>query len=92
MHPPDLEVAKKATAFLHERLGQLIASREEWRGLPNSAEELEFVFKRASEQAESVYAEAVARRCGDPRPSDAGPPYARMNCSNKRLTFSGCSC
>jgi hypothetical protein len=64
MDCPDLEAAKKAVVFLHERLAQLIASREEWRGLPVSAEELEFVFKRASQQAESVYDGAVraARR------------------------------
>jgi hypothetical protein len=56
---PELDVAKKATVFLYDRLAQLIASREEWRDLPTSAEALESLFEHASKQAESVYAQAV---------------------------------
>jgi hypothetical protein len=59
MDLPDLEVAKQATIFLYERLAQMIASPEKWRGLPISADELAFVYERASAQAKSVYAEAV---------------------------------
>jgi hypothetical protein len=56
---PELEVARKAVVFLHERLAQQIANRAELRGLPASPEELEMIFKRATEQAESVYADAL---------------------------------
>ena len=61
---PELEVARTAIVFLHQRLAQMIASLEEWPDLPASAEELAFVYQRASQQAETVYAEAVraARR------------------------------
>ena len=64
MDLPDLEAAKQATIFLYERLAQMIASPEEWRGLPASVAELEFVFKRASEHAEGVYDEAVRKARG----------------------------
>ena len=57
---PALDVAKKSIAFLHQRLAQEARS-EDWQGLPTTAEQLERVFKRASQQAESVYAEALAR-------------------------------
>ena len=56
---PAFEVARQATVFLYERLAQMIACPKEWRGLPASTEELAFVYKRASQQAETVYAEAV---------------------------------
>jgi hypothetical protein len=56
---PDLEVARQATVFLFERLAQMIASPKEWQDLPASTEELAFLYRRASEQAESVYHEAV---------------------------------
>jgi hypothetical protein len=56
---PALEVAKQATVFLYGRLGQIITSPKEWRGLPASTEELAVVYKRAAEQAKSVYDEAV---------------------------------
>jgi hypothetical protein len=59
MDLPDLEVARQATVLLYERLAQMIASPKEWRCLPASTEELAFVFTRASEQAKSVYDEAV---------------------------------
>jgi hypothetical protein len=64
MDLPDLEVARQATVFLYERLAQMIGSPKEWRGLPASTEEFAFVYTRASEQAKSVYDEAVraARR------------------------------
>ena len=65
---PALEVARQATVFLYERLAQMIASPKEWRDLPASTEELAVVYKRASQQAEAVYAEAVRARSGyDPR-------------------------
>jgi hypothetical protein len=59
MRFPDLKVAREAIVFLYEHLAQLITGREEWQDLPASAEELELLFKRASQHAESVYAEAV---------------------------------
>jgi hypothetical protein len=51
MFLPALEVARKAVLFLDEHLAQQLA--DEWRGLPALAE------RRASEQAKSVYDEAV---------------------------------
>jgi hypothetical protein len=56
---PALEEARKAVVFLHERLGQQVANRDEWRGLPHSPKELEGVFTRATQQAESVYDDAL---------------------------------
>jgi hypothetical protein len=48
---PAMELARKAVLFLDERLAPQLP--DEWRGLPASAEQ------RASQQAESVYVEAL---------------------------------
>ena len=56
---PTLELAKKAIAFLHERLIQQAPDRKDWRDLPSTAEQLDRVFMRASEAAQSVYGEAL---------------------------------
>jgi hypothetical protein len=58
---PALETAKKSIAFLHQRLAQEARIYEHWQGLPTTAEQLDRVFKRALEEAQIVYAEALAR-------------------------------
>ena len=59
---PALETAKKSIAFLHQRLAQGgSVSTKHWQGLPTTAEQLDRVFKRALEEAQIVYAEALAR-------------------------------
>jgi hypothetical protein len=59
MDLPELEVARQATVFLYERLVQMIVSPKGLHDLPASTEELVFVYSRASEQAKSVYGEAL---------------------------------
>jgi hypothetical protein len=61
-HLPMLELPKKAIAFLHERLAREAPSLQDWqcRGLPTTAEQLDFVFTQAFQDAQSVYADALA--------------------------------
>jgi hypothetical protein len=61
-HLPMLELPKKAIAFLHERLAREAPSLQDWqcRGLPTTAEQLDFVFTQAFQEAQSVYADALA--------------------------------
>jgi hypothetical protein len=56
---PTLDLAKKAIAFLHARLVQQAPDPKVWEGLPSTAEQLDGVFTRASEAAQSVYGEAL---------------------------------
>jgi hypothetical protein len=58
---PELEVARRAIVFLHQRLAQEARSYEDWRGLPTTAEQLDQGFAQACREAQSVYAEALAR-------------------------------
>jgi hypothetical protein len=58
---PSLEVARKAIAFLHERLAQQARSYGDWQGLPTTAEQLDRSSTQAFQEAQSVYAEALAR-------------------------------
>jgi hypothetical protein len=58
---PALEVAKKSIAFLHGRLVQHAGGCGDWRGLPATAEQLDRGLTQALQEAQSVYAEALAR-------------------------------
>jgi hypothetical protein len=58
---PALDVAKGAIVFLHERLAQETPSYGDWQNLPTTAEQLDRIFTRAFEEAQSVYADALAR-------------------------------
>jgi hypothetical protein len=58
---PALEKAKIAIAFLHGRLVQQAGGCGDWRGLPTTAEQLDRGFTQAFQEAQSVYAEALAR-------------------------------
>ena len=58
---PALETAKGAIVFLHERLVQQAGGYGDWQGLPTTAEQLDRGFAQASQEAQSVYAEALAR-------------------------------
>ena len=58
---PALETAKSAIVFLHERLVQQAGGSGDWLNLPTSPEELAQGFAQASREAQSVYAEALAR-------------------------------
>jgi hypothetical protein len=68
MRFPKWELPKKAVAFLHEHLAQQAHSHEDWRrlGLPATAEEMDRGSARSFQEAQSVYAEAMA-------PSSTGP-------------------
>jgi hypothetical protein len=59
---PRLELPKKAIAFLHERLAREAPSLQDWqcRGLPTTAKQLDLEFTQAFQDAQSVYAEALA--------------------------------
>jgi hypothetical protein len=57
---PALDVARGAIVFLHERLVQP-AGHGDWSSQPTSPEELEQGFAQAFREAQSVYAEALAR-------------------------------
>jgi hypothetical protein len=61
-HMPMLELPKKAIAFLHKRLAQEAPSLQDWqrRGLPTTAEQLDLGFTQAFQEAQSVYADALA--------------------------------
>ena len=63
MRFPKWELPKKAVAFLHEHLAQQAHSHEDWRrlGLPATAEEMDRGSARSFQEAQSVYAEAMAR-------------------------------
>jgi hypothetical protein len=61
MRLPTLELPKRSIAFLHERLPQVARSYEDWEGLPTTAEQLDQGFTGALHEAQSVYAEALAR-------------------------------
>jgi hypothetical protein len=61
MRLPTLELPKRSIAFLHERLPQEARSYEDWEGLPTTAEQLDQGFTCALHEAQSVYAEALAR-------------------------------
>ena len=61
MFLPMLELPKTAIAFLHERVPQGARSHEDWHGLPATAEQLDRGFTQAFQEAQSVYAEALAR-------------------------------
>ena len=63
MRFPKLELPQKAVAFLHGRLAQQPHSHEDWQrlGLPETAEEMGRGFSRSFQEAQSVYAEAMAR-------------------------------
>jgi len=58
---PALEMAKSAIVFLHERLVQQAGEYGDWLRLPTAPEELSQGFAQASREAQSVYAEALAR-------------------------------
>jgi hypothetical protein len=59
---PMLELPRKAIAFLHERLAREAPNLQDWqcRGLPTTAEQLDLGFTRAFQDAQSVYADALA--------------------------------
>jgi hypothetical protein len=61
-HLPMLELPKKAIAFLHERLAREAPSLQDWqcRGLPTTAKQLDLEFTQAFQDAQSVYADALA--------------------------------
>ena len=59
---PALDTAKGAIVFLHKRLVQQAGGCGDWlSGLPTSPEELDQGFAQASLEAQSVYADALAR-------------------------------
>jgi hypothetical protein len=62
-HLPMLELPKKAIAFLHEQLAREAPSLQDWQrqGLLTTAEQLDQGFTQAFREAQSVYAEALAR-------------------------------
>jgi hypothetical protein len=62
MRLPALELAKRSTVFLYERLPQEARRYEDWEGLLTTAEQLDQGFTQAFQKAQSVYAEALARR------------------------------
>jgi hypothetical protein len=57
---PDLEVAKGAIGFLHERLVQLAAADGVSLGIPTTPEQLNQGFEQAFREARGVYATAMA--------------------------------
>jgi hypothetical protein len=59
MRLPALEAPKAALAFLHARLVQQMTSKEDWRGLPTTSEQLQLGFEQASREAQAVYDEAL---------------------------------
>jgi hypothetical protein len=67
MFLPALEVARKAIVFLHERLAQHAPGREDWQGLRISAKQLDQGFTQAYREAQSVYAQALARLAASER-------------------------
>lgn len=67
-HLPMLESPRKAIAFLHDRLAREAPSLQDWPdlGLPTTAEQLDLGFTQAFQEAQSVYADALAGRSSGP--------------------------
>ena len=61
MDRPMLEQQMQAVDFLFERLAREASSPEDWQGLPTTVAHLDWVHAQARQQAQSVYAEAMAR-------------------------------
>jgi hypothetical protein len=68
---PDLEVAERAIAFLHERLLQQADIYEGWLGLPTTAEQFKQGYAQAFSEAQRAYDEALAR-CDEKAPRGKG--------------------
>jgi hypothetical protein len=65
-HLPMLELPRKAITFLHDRLAREATSLQDWPdlGLPTTTEQLDLGFTQAFQEAQSVYADALAGRRG----------------------------